>query len=147
MKKPVSKPTQIQRTYFLYCNLRSSKIPYPNTLLCLLVYSDDVSVCSQFWHACTTYGHIIKGRGCRHAYLDFCWAKIDFQSQYRLWRHYLTYSHTTNPAISKHFIIQIWAAIWAMDNFSISLSILWGQIWTPYHNMGYLGFFDSYCCS
>ena len=34
-----------------------------------------------------------------------------------------------------------------MDNFSISLSILWGQIWTPYHNMGYLGFFDSYYCS
>ena len=49
-----------------------------------VVYSDDVSVCSQFWHACTTYGHIIEGRGCRHAYLDFCWAKIDFQSQYRL---------------------------------------------------------------
>ena len=49
-----------------------------------IVYSDDVSVCSQFWHACTTYGHIIEGRGCRHAYLDFCWAKIDFLSQYRL---------------------------------------------------------------
>ena len=36
IKKPVSKPTQIQRTHFLYCNLRSSKIPHPNTLLCLL---------------------------------------------------------------------------------------------------------------
>ena len=25
-----------------------------------------------------------------------------------------------------------------MENFSISLSLLWGQIWTPYYNMGYL---------
>ena len=36
--------------------------------------ADDVAISSKFcdfWHACTTYGDMVGGMGCRHAYQGF----------------------------------------------------------------------------
>ena len=64
---------------YLYITFYQNEILVAILVAIILIFkvtecADDVAISSKFcdfWHACTTYGDMVGGMGCRHAYQGF----------------------------------------------------------------------------